>query len=197
MTSTLARSYIAKPHMQPGWTGATRERAGLVLQHVLRRDDGAVLLGADLHPTCAPEVGPVARNTSSRVISIFTGRPDFCDSASASGSRYTSVLPPNPPPISAGVTRMLEMSIPSSRRAVRAHHEVALAGAPQLVPGRPRTSRRGRHAARYSPGAPARWSNGPRYDVGLREALRPVALVRTPPAWRCSRAWSASARRSR
>ena len=28
------------------------------------------------------------------------------DSASASGSSYTSVLPPNPPPISAGVARM-------------------------------------------------------------------------------------------
>ena len=25
--------------------------------------------------TCAPDVGPVARNTSSRVITIFTGRP--------------------------------------------------------------------------------------------------------------------------
>ena len=37
--------------------------------------------------TCAPEVGPEARNTSSRVITIFTGLPDFCDSASASGSR--------------------------------------------------------------------------------------------------------------
>ncbi len=35
----------------------------------------------------APEVGPEARNTSSRVITIFTGRPHFFDSATASGSR--------------------------------------------------------------------------------------------------------------
>jgi hypothetical protein len=35
----------------------------------------------------APEVGPDARNTSSRVICIFTGRPHFFDIASASGSR--------------------------------------------------------------------------------------------------------------
>ena len=34
-----------------------------------------------------PEVGPVARNTSSRVITILTGRPDFFDSSSATGSR--------------------------------------------------------------------------------------------------------------
>ena len=35
----------------------------------------------------APDVGPVARNTSSRVITILTGRRAFFDSASASGSR--------------------------------------------------------------------------------------------------------------
>ena len=34
-----------------------------------------------------PEVGPVARNTSSRVITIFTGRPDFFASSAATGSR--------------------------------------------------------------------------------------------------------------
>ena len=34
-----------------------------------------------------PEVGPVARITSSRVITIFTGRPDFFASSVASGSR--------------------------------------------------------------------------------------------------------------
>ena len=51
-----------------------------------------------------PEVGPEARNTSSRVITIFTGRPAFCDRRMATGSRYTTVLPPKPPPISHGVT---------------------------------------------------------------------------------------------
>src|SRR5436190_12750886 len=52
-----------------------------------------------------PEVGPVALNTSSRVIVILTARPDFFDSNAATGSRYTTVLPPNPPPISAGAQR--------------------------------------------------------------------------------------------
>ena len=34
-----------------------------------------------------PEVGPEARITSSRVITILTGRPDFFASISATGSR--------------------------------------------------------------------------------------------------------------
>jgi len=34
-----------------------------------------------------PEAGPVASNTSWRVITIFTGRPDFRDSTAATGSR--------------------------------------------------------------------------------------------------------------
>jgi hypothetical protein len=37
--------------------------------------------------TVAPEVGPEPRNTSSRVIWIFTGRPDIRDSTTATGSR--------------------------------------------------------------------------------------------------------------
>ena len=36
---------------------------------------------------CAPEVGPVARNTSSRLIVILTGRLDFFERTMASGSR--------------------------------------------------------------------------------------------------------------
>ena len=50
----------------------------------------------------AEEVGPEARNTSSRDITIFTGLPDLRDSASATGSMNTVVLPPKPPPISKG-----------------------------------------------------------------------------------------------
>ena len=34
-----------------------------------------------------PDVGPEARKTSSRDIVSLTGRPDFFDSASATGSR--------------------------------------------------------------------------------------------------------------
>ena len=37
--------------------------------------------------TREPEVGPVPMNTSSRLMAIFTGRPDFSDSFAASGSR--------------------------------------------------------------------------------------------------------------
>ena len=40
-----------------------------------------------LTQTVPPEVGPEPRNTSSRVIAILTGRPDFRDSTTASGSR--------------------------------------------------------------------------------------------------------------
>ena len=61
-----------------------------------------------------PEVGPVARNTSSRDITILTGRPVFRASSVAVGSRYTVVLPPKPPPISAGMTRIWARSIPST-----------------------------------------------------------------------------------
>ena len=66
-----------------------------------------------------PEVGPVALKTSSRVIASLTGRPLLRASARAIGSRYTTVLPPNPPPISAGVTRRSESGRPRSR-AVKA-----------------------------------------------------------------------------
>ena len=60
------------------------------------------------------EVGPLARNTSSRVMVSFTGRLALRDSASATGSVHTCVLPPKPPPISDEVTRSLETSMPSS-----------------------------------------------------------------------------------
>ena len=50
--------------------------------------------------------------TSSRVITILTGRPECLDSIMATGSRYTLVLPPNPPPISAGVALISPGDIP-------------------------------------------------------------------------------------
>src|SRR5271156_1473341 len=58
-----------------------------------------------------PEVGPVARSPSPRVITSLTGLPVRCDSRTASGSRYIVVLPPNPPPISAGTTLILPSGI--------------------------------------------------------------------------------------
>ena len=62
----------------------------------------------------APEVGPVPLNTSSRDMFIRTGWPDIFDSVSATGSRYTMVFPPKPPPISAGLTLRSPMVIPVS-----------------------------------------------------------------------------------
>ena len=59
-------------------------------------------------------MGPVARNTSSRDITTFTGRLALRDSARATGSIHTWVLPPNPPPISEAVTLSLATSMPSS-----------------------------------------------------------------------------------
>ena len=107
-------SYIAKPHMQPGPIG----EPGNAPAWYFSTSCAATMVPSFFAPIftsiVAPEVGPEARNTSSRVICIFTGRPAFFDSAIATGSRYTSVLPPNPPPISIGTARMLEMSIPSS-----------------------------------------------------------------------------------
>ena len=63
----------------------------------------------------ADAVGPVARKTSARLITILTGRPpDFLLNAKANGSIKIVVLPPNPPPISDGVTHSLLDSRPNT-----------------------------------------------------------------------------------
>ena len=61
------------------------------------------------------EVGPVAMKTSIRLMAIFTGLPVFRDRTAATGSRYTPPLPfpPNPPPISMGITLTLDVGMPS------------------------------------------------------------------------------------
>ena len=61
-----------------------------------------------------PHVGPLASNVSARLISIFTAWPVLRDSSAATGSRYTGILPPKPPPISMGVTRICDTGISSS-----------------------------------------------------------------------------------
>ena len=99
--------------MQPGWIGEPGNAPAWYFSTACAATMVPSFLAPIFTSIAAPEVGPEARNTSSRVITIFTGRPHFFDSASASGSRYTSVLPPNPPPISAGVTADLGMSMPS------------------------------------------------------------------------------------
>src|SRR5437763_14529834 len=55
-----------------------------------------------------PAVGPVASNASARDIISLPGRPDFFESAAATGGRHTEILPPKPPPISIGTTFTLE-----------------------------------------------------------------------------------------
>ncbi len=75
------------PHMQPGPIG----EPGKAPAWYFRVCCAATMVPSRLAPSftsmTAPEVGPVARNTSSRLITIFTGRPVFCASASARGSR--------------------------------------------------------------------------------------------------------------
>ena len=52
-----------------------------------------------------PGVGPVHSNSSARDMEILTGLlPAFCDNSAAIGSPYGSNFPPNPPPISNGVS---------------------------------------------------------------------------------------------
>ncbi len=76
----------------------------------------AVMVPSFLAPTLihmlAEDVGPVARNTSSRLMTSLTGRPALRDRASARGSMKIVVLPPKPPPISDAVTRRREISRP-------------------------------------------------------------------------------------
>ena len=61
-----------------------------------------------------PDVGPVPTNTSVRLMTIFTGWPEIWDILAASGSRYTPPcpFPPNPPPISMGMTFTLDTGSP-------------------------------------------------------------------------------------
>ena len=73
--------------MQPGCTGEPGKAPAWYFSSASAATMRPSFLAPILTRTCAPEVGPEARNTSSRVITIFTGRPDFLASASATGSR--------------------------------------------------------------------------------------------------------------
>ncbi len=115
MTLTFSMSYGAKAHITPGWTGEPWNAPAWYFSSAKPATNFPSLVAPSFTRTLAPEVGPVDLNTSSRDITIFTGRLAFLDSATASGSRYTTVLPPNPPPISDEVTRTLPMSMPRSR----------------------------------------------------------------------------------
>src|ERR1700683_5053495 len=69
------------------------------------------LVAPSLQRIFEPEVGPVARRTSARVMTSFTGRPLFFDNMIAGGSGEAVSLPPKPPPISAGTTLILPSGI--------------------------------------------------------------------------------------
>src|ERR1700730_18827830 len=100
---TFLRSYMATAVMQPGPTGEPAKAPAWYFSVA----SAAVIVPSFLAPiltsTVPPEVGPLALNTSSRLITILTGRPHFCDRASATGSRDTRVVPPQTPPLSAGL----------------------------------------------------------------------------------------------
>ena len=97
--------------MQPAPTGEPGNPPASYAIHTWAAVILPSLVAPILQRICEPEVGPVARNTSLRFITILTGLPVFLDSSRARGSRYTVVLPPNPPPISAGTTLILLGSI--------------------------------------------------------------------------------------
>ncbi len=78
---------MAKPHMQPGPIGEPGNAPAWYFSTCW----AATMVPSFLAPIFtliqAPEVGPEALKTSSRVICILTVRPDFFDSATAIGSR--------------------------------------------------------------------------------------------------------------
>src|SRR5215468_7930828 len=115
MTLTFSMSYGAYAHITPGWTGEPWNAPAWYLSSAKAATNLPSLVAPSLTRTLAPDVGPEHLKTSSRDITIFTGRLAFLDRATASGSRYTTVLPPNPPPISDDVTRTLPISMPSNR----------------------------------------------------------------------------------
>ena len=93
---------------EPGYAPASKARATSI----------AVIVPSLLAPILTrlqePQVGPVDSNTSARLMTILTVWPVFLDRRAATGSRYTGILPPKPPPISMGVTLICDTGISSS-----------------------------------------------------------------------------------
>jgi len=80
-------SYIASAHMQPGPTGEPGKAPAWYFRVISAAVNLPSFLAPSLTSTTEPAAGPVPRNTSSRLITILTGRPVFLASASATGSR--------------------------------------------------------------------------------------------------------------
>src|SRR5262245_53834522 len=104
--------YGARQHIAPAPAGDPRYAPASYHNDTLAATTVPSRIAPNFARTFDPEVGPVARNTSSRDITIFTGRFDFFDRRIASGSRWTTILPPKPPPISLAITLMCAGSIP-------------------------------------------------------------------------------------
>src|SRR5271169_6346780 len=110
-------SYIAKAHMQPGPTGDPGKAPAWYLSTASAAVSRPSFLAPSLTSMTAPAAGPVPRNTSSRLITILTGRPVLRDIAKAAADL--------------GWDRADLRDVDAEQLgAVGPHHEVALARAP-------------------------------------------------------------------
>ncbi len=73
--------------MTPGWTGEPWKAPAWYFSSAKPATNLPSLVAPILTRTVAPDVGPEALNTSSRDMTIFTGRLALRESAMASGSR--------------------------------------------------------------------------------------------------------------
>ncbi len=87
MTFTFEMSYGAYAHMTPGCTGEPWNAPAWYLSSAKPATNFPSLVAPILTWIVAPDVGPDALKTSSRDITIFTGRLALRESAMASGSR--------------------------------------------------------------------------------------------------------------
>src|SRR5262249_10105032 len=112
-------AYGEKMHMAPAPTG----EPGNAPASYISAASAATIWPSFLAPIftlmCDAGVGPVASNSSIRLMMIFTGLPDLRDNTAATGSRYTEILPPKPPPISHGVTDTRDTGSPRISAAWR------------------------------------------------------------------------------
>ena len=87
MTLTFSMSYGAYAHITPGCTGEPGKAPAWYFSSAKPATNLPSFVAPILTRTLAPDVGPEDLNTSSRDMTIFTGRLAFFDSATASGSR--------------------------------------------------------------------------------------------------------------
>ena len=152
----------AKPHMQPGPIGEPAKAPAWNFSTCLAATMVPSFLAPSLTSTAAPEVGPEPRKTSSRVICIFTDRPDLLRQRHRHRLQVDQRLAAEAAADFGRVHPDVGHVDAEQLRRVGADHEVTLAGGMDrdLAVGDCRSP--GRHAARYRPGAPAGSCSGPR-----------------------------------